>query len=141
MNKHFRVPGRLAHKLEELDVPVSSVLRRAGLRPDLFQQTRVLVNTEELFAFWRAISQVSKDPSIGLKLGTETKTERFHPSGIAALSTENFGAAVEHLARYKQLTCPEEMLHKIDRDEWTIRFRWLLAVDVEPQPLIEYCFA
>lgn len=141
MNKHFRVAGRLAPKLEELGVSVSAVLRRAGLPLDLFSQTRVLVNTEGLFALWRAISEVSTDPGIGLKLGTETRAEHFHPSGIAALSTENFGAAVNHMARYKQLTCPEEMLQEVDEDEWSIRFRWTLAVDVEPQMLNEYCFA
>lgn len=114
MNKHFRIAGRLALKLEELGVPVSRVLRQAGLSLDLFQQARVLVDTEELFALRRAIGQISKDPAIGLKLGTETRTERFHPSGIAALSTADFGAAIDHMARYKQLTCPEVMLHASD---------------------------
>ena len=141
MNKHFRVPGRLALKLEEVGVSVPAVLRRAGLAGDLFQKSRVLVATEELFALWRAIGEVSGDPAIGLKLGTETKTERFHPSGIAALSTENFRAAVDHMARYKQLTCPEEIVQKIEKHEWKIRFRWLLAVEAEPQVLVEYCFA
>jgi AraC-like DNA-binding protein len=141
MNKHFRVAGRLALKLEELGASVSAVLRRAGLPQGLFEQKRVLVTTEELFALWRAIGEISPDPAIGLKLGTETKTERFHPSGIAALSTPNFSAAIDHMARYKQLTCPEEMLHETDDDEWKIRFRWLLAVDVEPHVLTEYCFA
>jgi Arabinose-binding domain of AraC transcription regulator, N-term len=141
MNKHFRVAGRLALKLEELGVSVSAVLRRAGLPQDLFEQTRILVTTEELFALWRAIGEISPDPAIGLQLGTETKTERFHPSGIAALSTPNFGAAIDHMARYKQLTCPEEMLHETDEEEWSIRFRWLLAVDEEPRVLTEYCFA
>ena len=141
MNKHFRVSGRIALKLEEFGVPVAEVLRRAGLAGDLFHQTRVLVTTEELFAVWRAISEVSKDPTIGLQLGTETKTERFHPSGIAALSTENLGAAINHMARYKQLTCPEEMLQSVADGEWRIRFRWLLAVETEPHALVEYCFA
>ena len=141
MNKHFRVPGRLALKLEEVGVSVPAVLRRAGLPPDLFQRSRVLVATEELFALWRAIGEVSSEPAIGLRLGTETKTERFHPSGIAALSTDTFGAAVEHMARYKQLTCPEEILQKVEKNEWRIRFRWLLAVEAEPLVLIDYCFA
>jgi AraC-like DNA-binding protein len=141
MNTHFRVAGRLAQKLEELGVSVAAVLRSAKLAPNLFEQTRVLVTTDELFALWRAIGQVSSDPVIGLKLGTESKTERFHPSGIAALSTANFGAAVEHMARYKQLTCPEEMLHETKNEEWSIRFRWLLAVDSEPPVLTDYCFA
>ncbi len=110
MVKHFRVPGGLRTKLEEAGVRVSAVLRRAGLPQDLFDQIRILVTTEELFALWRAIGEVSDDPAIGVKLAMETKTERFHPMGIAALSTENFGAAVEHMARYKKLSCPEEIL-------------------------------
>ncbi|WP_263409319.1 AraC family transcriptional regulator [Terriglobus tenax] len=141
MNKHFRVAGRLALKLEELGVSVPAVLRRAGLPHDLFQQTRILVSTDGLFALWRAIGEATNDPAIGLKLGTEDRMERFHPSGIAALSTENFGAAVRHMARYKQLTVPEEMLSTIEDGEWSIRFRWLMAVDAEPPVLIEYCFA
>lgn len=120
---------------------MAAVLRRAGITPDLFEHTRVLVTTEELFALWHAIGEVSPDPEIGLKLGTENRTGRFHPSAIAALSTANFGAAVNHMARYKQLTCPEEMLQEKTQDEWRIRFRWLLAVDSEPQVLTEYCFA
>ena len=141
MNKHFRVAGRLALKLEETGVSVSAVLRRAGLPGNLFEQNRVLVTTEELFALWRAIGEVSKDSSIGLKLGTEISIGRFHPSGIAALSTQNFGAAVELMARYKQLTVPEELNSRIDEEEWTLRFRWLLAVEEEPHALVEYCLA
>ena len=141
MNKHFRVAGRLASKLQDLGVPVSAVLRRAGLPQDLFGSTRVLVTTPQLFALWHAIGEISDDPAIALKLGTETRTERFHPSGIAALSTENFGAAVRHLGRYKQLTCPEEILEETEGSEWRIRFRWTEAPDVEPAALIENCFA
>jgi hypothetical protein len=40
MNKHFRVNGRLGVQLGELGVSVSAVLRRAGLRRELFDQTR-----------------------------------------------------------------------------------------------------
>jgi AraC-like DNA-binding protein len=141
VNKHFRVPGRLVSKLEELGVSVPAVLRRAGLPADLFLSTRVLVTTEEMFAFWTAIGEVAKDPVVGLKLATETKTERFHPSGLAALSTENFGAAIELMARYKVLTCPEEIHHRKADGEWRIQFRWLLAVGIEPYALVEYCFA
>jgi AraC-like DNA-binding protein len=101
----------------------------------------VLLKTEELFALWRAIEEVSTNPAIGLQLGTETKTERFHPVSLAALSTENFGTAVEQMARYKQLTCPEEILQTKDSDEWRIQFHWLLADEVEPPVLIECCFA
>ncbi len=141
MLKHFRVPGRLAVKLEELGVSVPAILRRACLPRDLFEQTRVLVSTSELFALWRAIDHVSSDPLIGIKLGIETKTERFHPMAIAALSTYNLVAASEHMARYKKLTAPEEILLQLDDEEFTLGFRWLLAVYTEPWTLTDYCFS
>ena len=141
MNKHFRVSCTTFSKLEESGVPASAVLRRAGLPQGFLNQPRVLLKTEELFALWRAVEEVSSNPAIGLQLGTETKTERFHPVSLAALSTENFGAAVGQMSRYKQLTCPEEILQRKDAEEWSIQFRWLLAEEVEPSVLIECCFA
>ncbi len=132
MLKHFRVPGRLGVKLQEVGISVPTVLRKAGLPRDMFERTRILVSTDELFALWRSIDQVSSDPLIGIEVGIETKTERFHPMAIAALSTENLVAASEHMARYKKLTAPEEILVQLDQDEFRVSFRWLLAVEGEP---------
>lgn len=141
MNKHFRVSGSIFLKLEELGVRASAVLRRAGLSQGFVEQPRVLLDTEEFFALWSAVGEVSRNPAVGLQLGTETKTERFHPIGLAALSSENFGAAIGQMARYKQLTCPEEIFQEMDEDEWSIQFRWLLAEGIEPPALVECCFA
>ncbi|MGA7522004.1 MAG: AraC family transcriptional regulator ligand-binding domain-containing protein [Acidobacteriaceae bacterium] len=141
MLKHFRVAGRLGRKLTEFGISVPAVLRRAGLPQDFFEQTRALVSTEELFALWIAIGNLSTDPLIGLRLGVETRTERFHPMGIAALSTENFVAAVKHMARYKKLTAPEEILYELDESAFSVGFRWLLSVDSEPLVLTDYCLA
>jgi AraC-like DNA-binding protein len=141
MNKHFRFSGNTFSKLEELGVQASVVLRRAGLPTGCIDQPRVLLKTEELFALWRAVGEVSTNPAIGLQLGTETKIERFHPIGLAALSSNTFGAAIDQMARYKQLTCPEEISQEKDDEEWCIQFRWLLADEVEPPVLIECCFA
>ncbi|MGA3210329.1 MAG: AraC family transcriptional regulator [Terriglobales bacterium] len=141
MNKHFRFSGSTLQRLEELGVRAPAVLRRAGLPQAFINQPRALLNTEELFALWRAVGEISTDPSIGLLLGTETKTERFHPIGLTALSSANFGSAIDQMARYKQLTCPEEILQEKDDGEWSIQFRWLLADEVEPPVLIECCFA
>ncbi|WP_433971746.1 AraC family transcriptional regulator [Tunturiibacter lichenicola] len=141
MSKHFRVSGRLPVKLKELGVRVSSVLEHAGLPSGLFDQSRISLSTEEFFALWRGIGQVSPDPAIGLALGTETKAEHFDPVVLAALSTGNFGEAMRQIARYKQLSCPEELVLEAGDAEWSIHFRWLLAKEMEPAVLTDLCFA
>ena len=45
------------------------------------------------------------------------------------------------MARYKQLTSPEEIRQQMNEEEWSIHFHWLLADQVEPMALIECAFA
>jgi AraC-like DNA-binding protein len=141
MTNRFRVPGTLARQLEELAVPPVAVLRRAGLPVGLFEQSRIQVTTEEMFGLYNAIPEVSGDPAIGLKLGSEERIERYNPTAIAALYSRSFRDALDRLARYKRLTCPEE-IRIVDRGkECAVEFVWLLAEQVEPPALIDVCFA
>jgi AraC-like DNA-binding protein len=141
MSKHFRVPGRLPARLQELGIRLPILLQNAGLPPGLLDQPRIIVTTEELFALWRGIGQASSNPAIGLKLGTESRAENFDPIALAALSTASFGEAMRQMARYKQLSCPEEIIHETGDTEWSIQFRWLLANNREPEVLTDLCFA
>src|SRR5262245_787457 len=141
MVSRFRVATTLARKLEELGVSPADVLSHAGLPRGLFDQEKILVTTEELFALYRGLAHASRDPAIALKLGTEPRIERYDPIAIAAVSARSFRDALERLARYKQLTCPEA-LHVAQRgDECRVRFRWLLAQETEPPLLVDLCFA
>src|SRR5579862_4081076 len=103
MTNRFRVSRMLPRRLEELGVSPLVVLRHAGLPIALFEQDKVLLTTDEMFAFYRAVDEVSNDPAIGLKLGTEDRGERYDPIAIAALYTSSFADALERMARYKQL--------------------------------------
>ncbi len=118
-----------------------AVLRHAGLPLGLFEQDRVLLTTEELFALYKGLEAASKDPALGLKIGTVDRVERYDPVAIAALYARSFGDALERMARYKQLTCPEEV-HVTERaGECSVHFEWLLAEEEEPAVLIDLCFA
>ncbi len=81
-----------------------------------------LSSTIELFSLWRAIDQVSSDPLTGIKLGIETKGRALLSDGRAA--TENLDTASEHMAGYRKLTSPEEILVDLDKEEFTVGFRW-----------------
>ena len=131
----------LPRRLEELGLSPLVVLRHAGLPIALFDQEKIQVTTEEMFALYRAIFEVSGDPAIGLKLGTEERIERYDPIAIAALYTRSFRDALQRMARYKQLTCPEEIKITERDNECAVQFLWLLAEYPEPAPLIDACFA
>src|SRR6266446_5084434 len=71
MTNRFRLSGTLASRLEESGISSDAVLRRAGLSFGLFKQSKIFLTTEEMFALHRAIHDVSGNPVIGLKLGSD----------------------------------------------------------------------
>jgi AraC-like DNA-binding protein len=140
MNR-FRVSSALRRRLEDVGLGPLAVLRQAGLPTGLFDQEKILLTTEELFSLYRGISEASRDPAIGLKLGTEERIERYDSISIAALYARSFRDALQRMARYKQLTCPEEIRIDEREDECAVQFLWLLADEQEPALLIDVCFA
>jgi AraC-like DNA-binding protein len=137
----FRLSSALLRRLQELGIRSEDIVRRAGLPAGLFQQEKVFLSTEELFAFYRGVAGASGDPAIGLKLGTEERLELYDPVCIAALCARSFRDALERIARYKQLVCPEEIRIAERRDECAVQFVWLFAGDKEPTLLTDLCFA
>jgi AraC-like DNA-binding protein len=141
MNDRFRLSRNYFLRLEERGLAPHAVFRQAGISEEALGRERVVLSTEQLFALHRAIAELSNDPAIGLKLGTEDRIERFDPIGIAALCAGSLHEAVERVARYKQLTCPETIHVSTRSDELTIRYEWSLARDCEPPLLLDQCFA
>jgi AraC-like DNA-binding protein len=141
MTDRFRVSATLAKRLEDLGIPPAALLRRAGLPMTLFEQSKIWVTTEEMFSLYEAIHEISGDPAIGLRLGSEERIERYDPIAIAALYTRSFRDALDRMARYKRLTCPEEIRIVEHGNECAVQFVWLLADKPEPPSLIDVCFA
>lgn len=67
--------------------------------------------------------------------------ERYSPTAIAALYSRSFRDALQRIARYKRLTCPEEIRIVERGEECAVEFAWLLAEQREPPTLIDACFA
>ena len=137
INDRFKVSGLLARRLGEHKVAVPTVLRRAGLPAGFFQQERIWVTTAELFALWRAIGEASADPGIGLKLGAEPRFERYQPTAIAAVCSRSLRDALQRIARYKQLTCPEQIRVRTAGDEASVEFIYLQAEEVQPNVMVD----
>jgi AraC-like DNA-binding protein len=137
MSDRFKVPSLLARRLGEYKVSLPAVLSRAGLPAGFFQQEKISVTTAELFALWRAIGETSPDPAIGLKLGAEPRFERYQPSAIAAVCSRSFRDALQRIARYKKLTCPEEIRVRTSGNEASVEFVYLQADKLQPDVLVD----
>jgi len=141
MRNRFRVSGLLASRLQEQGVVLPTLLKRAGLPAEFFRPEKITASTDELFALWRAIGESSDDPGIGLKLGSESRLERLNPSAIAALCSQSFRDALQRMARYKQLTCPEEIRIRARGGETSVEFVFLEGAGEEPTILVDVCLA
>lgn len=141
VSKRFRISTAIVQRIKDLGLSSEVLLRHAGLSPTLFAEERIFVTTDELFAFYRALAEVSGDETFGLKLATMDRIERYDPIAIAALYASSFRDALQRMARYKLLTCPEEIHLTERKDELRVEFEWLLADEDEPPMLIDCCFA
>jgi AraC-like DNA-binding protein len=140
-NQRFRVSGLLGPRLTARGIAVADVVRHARLPAGFFEPEKIFVSTEELFALWRAVAAVSRDPGLGLELGGIACVEQQDPTAIAVLSSQSFGDAIERMARYKQLTCPEEIRTHKTRAEAAVEFAFLLAHEHEPPVLVDICLS
>jgi AraC-like DNA-binding protein len=141
MTDRFRISSLLAPRLAEHKLALPALLQRAGLPAGFFQQEKIYATTAELFALWRTIGEMSGDPAIGLKFGAEPRLERYHPAAIAAVCSRSFRDALQRMARYKQLTCPEEIRVHTHRDEASVEFFYLEAEEVQPDVLVDQCLS
>src|SRR6059036_3943307 len=141
MTNRMRVSGTLGKRLKESKVSPDAVLRQAGLPLGLFQQSKIFLTTDEMFALYNAIEEISGDPGIGLKLGSDERPEHYSAIALAALYTRSFRDAMERIARYKRLTGPQEIRIVEQGKECAVEFVWLLAEKAEPRTLIDMCFA
>lgn len=141
MIDRFRISSLVPPRLVENKLSLPVLLQRAGLPPGFFQQEKIYATTAELFALWRVIGEMSGDPGIGLKFGAEPRLERYHPTAIAAVCSRSFRDAVQRMARYKQLSCPEELRLQVDGDEAVVEFFFFEAKEIEPDVLVDHCLA
>jgi AraC-like DNA-binding protein len=132
MSDRLRISNTWGKRFTDQKIALPALLRRAGLPVSLFDQEKVYVTTAQLFALWRSVGEVTLDPAIGLKLGSETRLARSHPAGIAVICSRTFEDALQRLARYKQLTCPEEIRVERGPQEASVEFYYVEAE--EPQP-------
>lgn len=126
-------------RLAALGLDARAISERAGL-PFVFTEQASL-DTRQFFAVWHAILDLTGDSLVGLRIGSETGPAQLEAAAIAALHSATFGDALERLARYKRLCCPEEVRVECDGPLARLSFHWILAEEVTPHAICDAAFA
>lgn len=136
------MPAFVAERLRPFGVEVRDVLRHAGLPATLFSAGRARVTTKQFFAWWSSLEAAGAPPDFGVKTGAAGPPPgKYDVASLAALHSENFGAALGKLGRYKRLVCPEVLSVEVKKNEAHLQYRWLLAEQAIPPLLADAAFA
>lgn len=135
------LPAVLWRRLPALGIAPAALLRNAGLPLSLLAETRPKVTTAGFFALWQALEDLDADPMFGLRLASEASADQLDVASIAAMHAPTFGEALQKLARYKRLVCPEEVQIDTTLREVGVSFRWCLSDESPPARLIDACLA
>ena len=138
----FPIPLFVVRVLEQAGVDLEEVLRRCD-SPSAGQagSKRIRLPTDRYFAFWRAVEASGIPPDFGLRLTEAPVLYQMDVASSAALLSENFGEALSTLARYKRLTCPEEIDVEVVGEEAQVGLRWLHGSGLAPPMLVDATLA
>ncbi len=134
------VSGLIMKRLADLGVDVARVLARAGLTADRMAQGSKLT-TREFFALWRAVDEEPGPRDLGFRLAEGRRASEYDVASAAALRSATVGEAVRRFARYKRLSCPEQVRIDVKGGEASVRFHWVLAEAHVPRTLVDASFA
>jgi AraC-like DNA-binding protein len=127
--------------LTKIGLTPAAVLSQARVPVTVYDGKKNLVTTAQFFALWRAVGELSSDPSAGLKIATQIDVGNRPPSTMAAYYARDYRDALTRLARFKQLCTPEELQIKISKDECSMEPVWQHAQEETPPLLTDAAFA
>jgi len=137
----IKLPGVFWAGLKSIGLTPAAVLRKSNLPPTVYSGES-FVTTSQNFSIWRAIRELSNNPTLGWKFMSQVETDQYHPTLLAALHARKYRESIERLARYKQLCSAEEFRITKKGDEILVEVSWPFAGE-EPAPalLIDAVFA
>ncbi|MGN1023280.1 MAG: AraC family transcriptional regulator ligand-binding domain-containing protein [Lachnospiraceae bacterium] len=103
---HFLIDGRYEDLLKYCGMDMGAVLKRAHLAEDAFRHKTITMQEAEYYRFLQAVSDLSEDPALPVKISTVNQIESFSPPIFASWCSRNGEVCIERLARYKKLIGP-----------------------------------
>ncbi|MGQ0709554.1 MAG: AraC family transcriptional regulator ligand-binding domain-containing protein [Rhodoferax sp.] len=140
LTDRIKVPAAFWSAARSLGLASTDLVRSARLPLGLLGD-RPTLSTAQYFALWQAVSDLSGDPGIGLKLAPALPAGRLPPSLLAAWHARDYRDALHRVARYKQLCAPERLHLREESEVCIIDVEWPHAGQAEPAALVDATLA
>lgn len=108
----FLLDGNYKLLLTELGVDLYDFLKQAKIKQNLFDLPEPIVDTDEYYRIWDALTNYGEKMLIPFQAGMAFQPEMFSPVMVVALSSENGKSALERIIKYKRLIAP--MIFELD---------------------------
>ena len=137
--QHCKIPVGLALALRESGISERAVLSRASLPARLFVDHIQYVPATDYFALWRAIRDVSGNPSIGIELATRVRPDVTEPLFLALMSAADVADALRMVSTFKRVLEPEDVHIVPDERQRrvVVTYEWPDATMSPPQVLTD----
>ncbi|MFI4927302.1 MAG: AraC family transcriptional regulator [Burkholderiales bacterium] len=111
------LPKNLLDAIAEAGVDLADAAREARFDPARLESGMSFPEVERFFAVaWKRID----DPAFGLRAGCVLRPERYGLSGLTAMTSATFGAALQRKSRYNRLVWGDSYGIRQDAHEFTV---------------------
>ncbi|CAN7355873.1 AraC family transcriptional regulator ligand-binding domain-containing protein [Agrobacterium tumefaciens] len=136
-----KIPQAFWRAAERFGILPAALLRQARLPAALHLGDQTFVTTSQYFALMQALTDLSGDPALGIRMVQTVDTAVHPPSSLAAFYARDYRDGLTRLARFKRLCTPEQ-LRLVEADgDCAVHVDWPFAPGVEPAISIDITFA
>lgn len=126
--------------LEKSGVAMQQVAEATRL-PAAVLLNQTAATTEQYFALWNCLQQVSGSADIGIRFVQAFDVTQLPPSFFAAHIARDYRDALHRIARFKRLSAPESIIIDEQQDICNIDISWAINNTTMPDTLIDATFA
>ncbi|OCJ13079.1 AraC family transcriptional regulator [Rhizobium sp. AC44/96] len=136
-----KIPLAFWRVIEELGIRPTALLRQARLPATLHLGGQTFVTTTQFFALMQALSDLSGDPMLGIRMVQTVDTAVHPPSSLAAFYARDYRDGLARLSRFKCLCTPEQLHVAETKGDCVITTEWPFATGAEPAISVDITFA
>lgn len=127
-------------RLAENGLNIPQLMKSVGISPTVLTEPQATLSTAQYFAFWQAVEQASADSLLAFQLleGNNQAGNEFIL--LAMLHSGTFAEALQRLARYKAMVCPQSVILHENDEEIRVLSTWQYSQQPEPDIITDMFF-